>query len=96
METIEFITSAIKQILDVDASGGCNLNNFTKVLDTFLLATRTFVETLTRYPDHSGANLLGKAVKIFINLAALMFQKKHQDLLILRSVSGGRSLSTKK
>ena len=75
-DTHEFITLTIKRILDVDVSGGYNFNNFTKVLDTFLTAARNFMETLSRYPDHFGVNLLGKAVDEFIDLVALMFWKK--------------------
>ena len=86
-----------KWLLDGDVSGGRGFNNMAKVLGALPAAARNLFETMSRSPTiRSLTYLLGKAVENIINSAALMtISKKHQGFPTPRSVSSGRSLSTK-
>ena len=61
-------------------SGGRDFNSMSKVLYAFLATARSFVETLMRSSDHPGVNLLGEAVKNFIDSAALMIPNNTSGL----------------
>ena len=80
VETNKFVVQTIAQLLVGNVSVIRDVNNMSKVLDAFPAEGRNLVETLSRYLDHPGVNLLDKAAENLNDSAALLISIKSSGL----------------
>ena len=75
MTSIEFITTSLERICEMDSSSCRDFINFSRQLGDFPPAARTIVTHIADTPDDDGCKLLSGLIKYWVKSAAEKFPK---------------------
>jgi len=80
MPTIEFVTTTLEQISNMDSIASSDFLNFAKILDDFLSNASTLVSFLSGCPDNDLCKLLAGVIDHLAKCAGEKFPKTASGL----------------